>query len=137
MELLLAPLAPSLAFAWARASGGSLLPVLLLYYALPLPLYLLGSRLPLPLGGGRLKGVSPEALALLLPYLLYWVGAGRLWPFWAAYAGFLKGPGLAVPLTVLVLWPIGLHLPPLLGAALVLVGSVGAERAVRWLRGIS
>jgi len=134
MELLLTPLAPSLAFSWARGSGGSLLAVLLLYYSFPLLLYGLGSRLPLPVD--RLKRLPPEVGALLVPYALYWLGAGKLWSLRAAYAGFLKGPGVAVPLMVVVLWPLGVYLPPLVGAGVVLLGSVGAERVVRWARGV-
>lgn len=99
-------LVPSMGLSWAMGYAREwVAPLLSLYYLAPLGLYGLGrllrplGRLPLPLLG---EATLPF-LALLLPYSLYWVWAGvsRV-PLGAAYRAFLKAPGLAVPLVVLV-----------------------------------
>lgn len=134
--LLLFLLAPSLGFSWAAGYAREWLPpLLLLYYSLPLVLHGLGRGLggrlpgPLPLRAGK---VGVRLLVLLLPYTLYWLAAGLLRvPLPVAYRAFLQGPGLAVPLVVLVAWPLGLGLPPLLASLLTLSLFLLAEGAWR------
>lgn len=136
---LLTLLAPSLGLSLAFGHAREWVPLLLgLYYTFPLLLHPLGSRLPLPGRLARLRdlGSGKEAylplLVLLLPYGLYWLAAGgmgaRLGP---AYAAFLKGPGLAVPLVLLVAWPLGVRLPPFAATLLLLGLFLLAEKALR------
>ncbi len=141
--LLLLPLAPALGFSWAVGHAREWIPLLLLlYYSLPVALYGLGRGL----GGsaGRLPGTAlprpgeggARLLVLLLPYALYWPAAGLLRvPLPTAYRAFLQGPGLAVPLVVLVAWPLGLHLHPSLASLSTLGLFLLAERGARRLWG--
>lgn len=130
---LLTLLAPSLGLSLAVGQERGVVEGLTLYYLAPVGLHRLGRFLPLPLPRG-LREVHLPLLALLLPYALYWGTAGRMGaPLGKAYLAFLKGPGLAVPLVLLVAWPLGLHLPPMpatLGAFLLFVGG---ERLMRGL----
>lgn len=137
-EILLTLAVPSLGLSWAVGYAREwVFPLLLLYYLVPLGLYGLGGilarafpGLPLP----RLKEAALPFLALLLPYSLFWVGAGfaRV-PVLAAYWAFLRGPGLAVPLVVLVAWPMSWHVPPFLASLMTLSLFLLGERSARWL----
>jgi len=140
---LLTLLAPSLGLSLAFGHAREWLPLLLgLYYAFPLLLHPLGRRLPLPGRLGVLGGLGARGeaylplLVLLLPYGLYWLAAGRMGArLGPAYAAFLKGPGLAVPLVLLVAWPLGVRLPPFAATLLLLGLFLLAERALRWAWG--
>lgn len=75
-------------------------------------------------------------MAILLPYSVFWLGAGYFRTSLAlAYGAFLKGPGFAVPLVVLVAWPLGYKVPPLLASLLAFSLFLLAERGVRWFYG--
>lgn len=138
---LLVLLVPSLGFGLAAARGEALLPLLLLYYGGGILWMGLGRALApwmgRRLGRKQVEGAWALGLALLLPYPLYFLLMGLLRaPVGTAYGAFLRGPGVAVPLTVGLLWPLGVHLPPLLGAGLVALGSLLGERVWRrWALG--
>lgn len=135
--LLTAVFLPSLGLAWAVGYAREwVLPLLVLYYLVPTGLYGLGRWLGKPLHRflAPPKDASLPFLALLLPYSLFWLWAGAARaPLGAAYGAFLKAPGLAVPLVVLVAWPLSWHIPPFLASAATLGLFLLGERSVRWL----
>lgn len=136
--LLLMAAVPSVGLALAAGYAPGFLPLALLaYYTYPLLLMAGGQLLR-----GRWRERLPENLlrhpmrlplmALSLPYPVYWAAAGALGEPWLqAYGAFLRGPGLAIPLAVLVLQPLGMVLPPALVSLLVLAASFGAEWTLR------
>ena len=131
--LLLLALLPSGGFALLAAQGGSLGLALIAYYAAG-PLWWALGRTLRGVYTPPLRGPVPlAALALALPYPVYWLGAGLLGRgLREAYGGFLQGPGVGVPLVVLLLWPLGWHLPPVWGGVLVFLGAQGALWWRRW-----
>lgn len=135
---LLTLLAPSLGLSLAVGQGEGVVEGLVLYYLAPVALHRLGRLLPLPLPRGLGEAHLP-LLALLLPYALYWGTAGRMGaPLKRAYLAFLKGPGLAIPLVLLVAWPLGLRLPPMPATLAAFLLFMAGERlmkdlARRWL----
>lgn len=135
--LLLGILFPSLGLSWAMGYGREWLPLLLvLYYLVPLGLHGVGRLLAhLPLRPPwRPQGEALALTAALLPYSLYWLGAGlaRI-PLGEAYRAFLKGPGIGVPLVVLLAWPLSLKVPAFLASLLTLGLFLLWERSLRWL----
>lgn len=142
--LLLVPIAPSLALALTAGYAPELLPLALGgYYLLPLVLFWLGRAV----AGKWLLAVPQRlkehpfrlyAMVLSLPYPAYWVVAGGLGDgFGSAYLAFLRGPGVAVPLAVVMLYPLGAKMPPALASGLALAGSILAEQLVRRLVALS
>lgn len=120
ISLFLLPLAPYPVLAYVASSHPALLLFLLpLYFALPLPLYVL-SRSFLPF----FKGFQPLALsakhlqpyphlaALILPYLGYWGLAPLAWTFPQAYRGWLLTAGFGVPLSLFLAFVLGKVVPP-------------------------
>ncbi len=138
MSLLpfLTVLVPSLGLSLAVGYAREWVPFLLaLYYLAPLGLYGLGEvlgRVLRPFPFHREEAVP--LMALLVPYALFWLGAGFLRiPLPLAYASFLRGPGLAVPLVVLLAWPLGYRIPPALASLLAFGLFLLAERGMRWV----
>lgn len=140
-SFILLPFAPALGFSWAVGYAREWIPLLLvLYYLLPVVFYGLGRGLK-GLAGRFLKPTLPQAgeggvrlLALLVPYTPYWLTTGFLRvPLLTAYKAFLQGPGLAVPLVIFVVWPLGLHLHPSLASLFSLSLFLLAEKGVRKL----
>lgn len=137
---LLALAFPSGAFALAAGKGyGLLASLLLLYYAAPLLWYGVGAVFPLgELPWARrfapyLRTGGLPLLALTLPYAPYWLLAGSLRAgLGKAYAAFLRGPGVGLPLTVLFLWPLGYALPPFFSSLILFMGILLSERV--WKR---
>lgn len=131
-------LAPALGFSWSAGYAREWTPLLLVfYYSLPVALYELGRgirgfvRRPLALKTGQWE---VKLLAFLVPYTPYWLAVGFLQvPFFVAYKAFLQGPGLAVPLVILVAWPLGLHLHPFIASLFTLGLFFLAEIGVRKL----
>uniref|UniRef100_A0A7C5VF84 Uncharacterized protein n=1 Tax=Thermus caliditerrae TaxID=1330700 RepID=A0A7C5VF84_9DEIN len=125
------PFFPSAGFALAAGKPPETLFLLLvLYYLIPLAWYAAGRGGALVLA--RFRHLPLEALVLVLPYALYWLMAGAIRaPLLKAYRVFLRGPGLGVPLTVLILWPLGYKLPPLLGSLFLFAAILLVERIWR------
>jgi len=131
LALVLLPVSPAFFLGVLVGKEPALAPLgLLVYYGLPSLLYALGRR------AFRLGLFPPApAAALALPYLPYFLlaGAARA-PLGKVYKAFLAGPGVAVPLSVLLLWPLGAKVSPFLLGALTLGLAFLGERALRSMR---
>jgi len=123
MPWLLLLVAPYPALAYIAAQTPVLVfPALGLYYLLPFALALAGQRLGrwLPASWRRRAGaVPPEAAAVALPFLPFWLAAPAVWPFARVYKAWLRTSGTGAPIAAIAGAWLGLHVAPLLAALLV------------------